>query len=161
MRLIKALLLAVAVGLASTAYALTDDEQVELAWAVEKGDVPVVEKFIKSGALNVNEPTFGWTWLQVAATKNQLEVAKVLVENGADLNYQHPVTKATAVAQAALSGSVKVVEYLLSKGADPNIKLRGNVSLLRVVRDEGMTDMAALLEKNGAVDDGCHEQKCF
>lgn len=161
MRMIKAMMLAAAMLLSSTAYALTDDEQVALSNAMDTGDVALVKKLIKSGSLDVNQPAMGWTWLHIAATKNQLEIAKVLVENGAELNVRHPMTKATPLAQAAMTGSTEVVKYLLSKGADPNIKLRANVSLLRAVRDEGMTEMAALLEQNGAVDDGCQDDKCF
>ena len=161
MRMIKAMMLAAAVLLSSTAYALTDDEQVALSNAMDNGDVALVKKLIKSGSLDVNQQAMGWTWLHIAATKNQLEIAKVLVENGAELNVRHPMTKATPLAQAAMTGSTEVVKYLLSKGADPNIKLRANVSLLRAVRDEGMTEMAALLEQNGAVDDGCQDEKCF
>lgn len=160
MRLIKAMMLAACVLLSSTAYALTDDEQVALSNAMDTGDVALVKNLIKSGSLNVNEPAMGWTWLHIAATKNQLEIAKVLVDNGADLSVRHRMTKATPLAQAALSGSTEVVKFLLSKGADPNVKLRANVSLLRAVRDQGLTEIAALLEQNGAVDDGCQE-KCF
>jgi ankyrin repeat protein len=99
--------------------------------------------------------------LQIAANKNQLEVVKLLVEKGADLNYKHPITKMTALALAALDGHKDVVAYLLSKGADPNIKLRGNVSIVRAVRDEGNTAMVDLLVKGGAKDDGCKDEKCF
>lgn len=161
MRLIKAIFLAATLVMANSALALTDDEQVELANAIEAGNVATVKRFIKDGIVDVNKPAFGWTWLQVAATKNQLEIVKVLVESGSDLGYRHPITKATALAQAALTDNKDIVAYLLSKGADPNVKLRANVALLRAVRDQGYTEMAALLEKNGAVDDGCHEEKCF
>lgn len=160
-RLMKAIFVAAALMLSSTAFALTDDEQVELAWAMDNGDVAVVQKLIKSGALDVNQPAFGWSWLHVAATKNQLAIAKLLVENGADLSVRHPMTKATPLAQAALSGSTEVVKYLLSKGADPNIKLRANVSVLRAVREQGTPEIATILEQNGAKDDGCQEEKCF
>lgn len=159
--MIKAMMLAAAMLLSSTAYALTDEEQVALSNAIDKGDVAYVKKLIKSGSLDVKQPAMGWTWLHIAATKNQPEIAKVLVENGAELNVQHRMTKATPLAQAAMSGSTEVVKYLLAQGADPNIKLRAGVSLLRVLRDQGMTDMAALLEQYGAVDDGCQEERCF
>lgn len=160
-KLIKASLLAITLLASAGAWALTDDEQVALATAIDKGDAAYVKKLIKSGSLNVNQMAMGWTWLHIAATKNQLEIAKVLVDNGAELNVRHNMTKATPLAQAALSGSTEVAKYLLDKGADPNIKLRANVSLLRAVRDQGMTDMAALLEQHGALNDGCQEERCF
>lgn len=161
MKMIKVMTLAAAMLLTSAAYALTDDEQVKLAVAIEQGDVGYVKQLIKSGSLDVKEPAMGWTWLHIAANKNQIEIAKVLLENGAEINVRHRITKATPLAQAAMSGNTEMVKYLLSQGADPNIKLRANVALLRAVRYLGLTEMAVLLEQHGAVDDGCQEQRCF
>jgi len=159
-RLIKVILLAIAVMASSTVYALTDEEQVELSTAIEQGDVANVKKFLDNG-LSPNDTAFAWSWLQVAANKNQIEVVKLMVERGANVNYKHPITKMTAVAFAAYNGNKDMVTYLISKGADPNIKLRGNVSLVRMSRDMGNQDMADFLMKNGALDDGCKEEKCF
>ena len=61
----------------------------------------------------------------------------------------------------AIAENQEVVKYLLSKGADPNTKMSRNVSLLRVIRDLGNTEMVAILEAAGAKDDGCHEEKCL
>jgi ankyrin repeat protein len=75
------------------------------------------------------------------------------------------MTKMTALALAAYDGYYDVVSYLLSKGADPNIKMRGNVSIIRAVRDLGDTPkvdkMIDILKKGGAKDDGCQEEKCL
>jgi ankyrin repeat protein len=84
-----------------------------------------------------------------------------MVERGANVNYKHPITKMTPVAFAAYNGNKDMVAYLISKGADPNIKLRGGVSLVRMSRDLGNEDMADFLMKNGTKDDGCKEEKCF
>ena len=62
---------------------------------------------------------------------------------------------------AAFDGYTEVVKYLASKGADWNLKLRGDVSIVRAVRDTGNTKMVDLLISFGAKDDGCKEEKCF
>lgn len=161
MKKIDALILAAALLLPSFAFALTDDEQVEYMSAVTEGNVAVVKKYIESGKTKVDEVFFGWTPLLSAASKHQLEVVKYLAEKGANLNYRHPITKMTAVAHAAFDGDVKLLEYLLQKGADPNIKMKGGVSVLRMARDEGQTAAVEVLLKHGAKDDGCQEEKCF
>jgi len=160
MKLVKALILSLALASPLTALALGSDEQVEFTEALGNGNVAVVKKYLDNG-VGINDQYFAWSALQIAANKNQLEVVKLLVEKGADLNYKHPITKMTALALAAVDGYTDVVSYLLSKGADPNVKLRGNVSIVRVVRDDGNTAMVDLLLKNGAKDDGCKEGKCF
>lgn len=159
MKLVKALILSLALAAPAAAFALDGDQQVEFTDALGNGNVAVVQKYLDNG-VNVNDQYFAWSALQIAANKNQLAVVKLLVEKGADLNYRHPITKMTALSLAAIDGYTDIVSYLLSKGADPNIKLRGNVSVVRVVRDDGNTAMVDLLMKNGALDDGCKD-KCF
>jgi ankyrin repeat protein len=88
-------------------------------------------------------------------------VLKYLVEKGGDVSYRHPITKLTAVMYAALENNLEMAEYLLQKGADPNVKLKGDVSIVRAARDDGHTQMVELLLKNGAKDDGCQDVKCF
>jgi ankyrin repeat protein len=160
MKLVKALILSLALAAPLSALALEGDQQVEYTDALGTGNVKVVKKYLDDG-LSVNEQFFAWSALHIAANKGQLEVVKLLVERGADLNYRHPITKMTPLAMAALDGYTDIVNYLLSKGADPNVKMRGNVSVLRAVRDSGNDQMVQLLESKGAKDDGCHEEKCF
>lgn len=160
MKFLKAWILAAVLALPYASYAMTDDQQVALSEAIEQGDAKTVAKVLDEG-VDINEKVFAWSWLQVASNKNQLPIVKMLVERGAELNYKHPITKMTALSLAAVDGHTDIVKYLLSKGADPNIKLRGNVSVVRVVRDEGNPEMVELLMQNGAKDDGCKEEKCF
>lgn len=163
MKLIKAMMLAALVALSTTAFAFTDDESVAYATALQEGNVAFIKKELDSGAVSVDERRafFGWSALQIAANRGQLAAVKVLVEHKANLNFQHEMTKNTALQLAAMNGYTDVVQYLASAGADINLKMRGDVALLRVVRDSGNTDMINLLVKLGAKDDGCREEKCF
>lgn len=158
---IKAWMLVAALVLPSAAWAYTDDEQVEFSSAVVEGNVAVVKKYLDAGTFKPNEKIFGWTPLLSAAAKQQPEVVKLLAERGADLNYKHPVTKMTAVAHATYENNLPLLELLLQKGADPNIKMKGGVSVLRMANDMGFAKAAELLTKYGAKNDGCQEEKCF
>ena len=100
------------------------------------------------------------TLSQIAANRGQLAVVKELVAHKPNLDYQHEMTKNTALHLAAMNGYKDVVEYLVSAGANPNLKMKGDVSIVRVVRDMGNTEMVDLLLKLGAKDDGC-EGECF
>lgn len=159
MKLIKVMLVTMAMVLPSVAFAINDEEQTEYITALGDGNIKVVQRYLDSSSENANLNAFAWSPLQIAVENDRLTVVKLLVERGADLNYKHPITKMTALSMAAYNGYTGVVEYLLSKGANPNIKMRGDVSIVRAVKDLGNTKMVDLLLKGGAKDDGC-EGKC-
>lgn len=160
MKMIKALFLGAVLLLPVAAFAMEGEQQVDYTEALRDGNVKKVKKYLDSG-LDVNEKFFAWSALQISANKNQLGVVKLLVDRGADVNYVHPMTKMSAGQMAAFDGYTEMVKYLSSKGADWNLKLKGDVSIVRVVRDTGNTKMVDLLVSLGAKDDGCKEEKCF
>lgn len=53
--------------------------------AISKGDVATVKKFVEYG-VNVNESKNGMTPLMYAARYNNAEIAKFLIEKGADIS---------------------------------------------------------------------------
>lgn len=160
MKMIKALILAVMMSTSMSLFAqVTDDEQVVFTEALRDGNVKVVKQFLATDA-GINDKYFGWTALQIAANQGQLEVVKVLIDKGADINYQHPISKNTALHLAALSNHPEVVTYLISKGADVNIKLLAGVSIIRPLREEGNIKMVDLLLAAGTKEEGC-EGECF
>lgn len=159
MKMIKLVLLAVTMAISLSAFALTDDEYLQYTEALREGNVKLVKKFLDQGT-SLNEKFFAWEALQIAANKNQFAVVKLLTERGANLNYQHPLTKMTALHFAAYADNKEMVAYLISKGADKNLKLRNNVSIIRALRDENRTDMVEYLLSQGVLDDGCKEGKC-
>jgi ankyrin repeat protein len=160
-RTIKASFLAVLLLLSTHVFAYTDDEQVEFCGAVVDGNIPVVKKYLDAGIMKVNDVFFGWAPVLSATEKGQVEMVKFLVERGANINYQHPITKLTPVATAAYDANNELLEWLLQHGGNPNIQMRGGISVLRVTRDEGRKATADILIKYGAKDDGCQDEKCF
>ncbi len=139
---------------------LNDDDHMRYTEALRDGNVKLVKKYLDTDA-KPNDKFFGWSALQIAATKGQLKVVELLIERGADLDYQHPISKNTAFHMAAFGGYSDVVKLLAAKGADVNIKMRADVSIIRAIRDEGNTKMVELLTSLGVRDDGCLEEKCF
>ena len=51
--------------------------------------------------VNLEDSYFAWTPFLMSAAKNQMEVMKFLKENGANMNYTHPVTRFNALHHAA------------------------------------------------------------
>lgn len=162
MNMIKGFLALIALCFSLNSFALSDEEYMEFTEALGNGNTKVVKKYVEANPKLVNEKFFAWEPLQMAATKGQFETVKYLVEKGADLNYVHPASKMTAFHLAAFDGYEDIVKYLAAKGADVNVKMKGGVSLIRVLKDEGArTDnMVKLLTSLGVSEEGC-EDKCF
>ena len=141
-------------------FALTDAEEIEFAGAVNEGKLPIVKKYIEGKKVDINVTYFAWSPFLMAAAKGQFQTVKYLAEHGADINYTHPLTKMNAFHHAAFDGRTDMVKYLVSKGADINKKMKGGVSIVRIVKEKGDTKMADLLLSLGVSEEGC-EDKCL
>jgi ankyrin repeat protein len=141
-------------------FALTDAEEIEFAGAVNEGKLPIVKKYIEGKKVDINATYFAWSPFIMAAAKGQFQTVKYLAEHGADINYTHPLTKMNAFHHAAFDGRTDMVKYLVSKGADINKKMKGGVSIVRIVKEKGDTKMADLLLSLGVSEEGC-EDKCL
>ena len=62
------------------------------------------------------------TPLSHAVTKGQVEIVKLLLERGADVNYIHSLGGGTCLTDAAMNGSASIVSLLLDHGAKVDIK---------------------------------------
>ncbi|MBP7881515.1 MAG: ankyrin repeat domain-containing protein [Candidatus Methylopumilus sp.] len=160
MKMVKALMMVIALSIPFAASAMEGEQQVKYTEALRDGNVKLVKKMLDSG-VDVNEKFFAWSAIQVASNKGQLAVVKLLVQKGADVNYQHPMTKMTAFHLAAYENFPELVKFLAANGADLGLKLRGDVSIVRAVRDAGNPKMAELLLSLGVSEDGCKDEKCF
>jgi len=160
MQWIKTALLALALCASINVSAMTDDEEAVWREAVVNGDMKTVKEFVKNDASAVNEKIFGWSPLQMAANVNQLEVAKYLISKGAELDYMQPYAHHTAFHVAAFKQFTDMTTLLAKSGADVNVKLRNNLSLIQFFRDEGDEKMIEHLGTLGVKDDGCKGEYC-
>jgi ankyrin repeat protein len=161
MKFLNTLLAAFVLSFSINAMAVNDDDAIEFVEAITSGNLKIVKKYVESDATNVNYKSFAWSPIQMAANKNQLEMVKYLVSKGGDLNYIHPLSHNTAFHLAVFNGHTDMVKLLAASGADINIKLKAEVSILRAVQDAGDTKMAELLTSLGVKNDGCQEERCF
>lgn len=99
--------------------------------AAREGDVERLEALLAAGG-DPNRPDgrfTGWTPLQHAVHKRQLEAARVLLDRGARVD-EHRVPGATALIMSAAYGDTPMVRLLLSRGANPRAEAPGGVTAL-------------------------------
>lgn len=89
--------------------------------ATRDDDRGTLARLLRSGASPDEGSTDGVTPMFEAIEQNNLEVVRMLVEAGADVNRESLCRgrKLSPLQKAAVHGSVPIVRYLLEKGADP------------------------------------------
>jgi hypothetical protein len=95
---------------------------VDLQTAVITDNIEAVKQHIAVGSdLNEKDPFGGSSPLITAAIFDKPEMAKLLIDAGADINFQNN-DGSTALISAAFFGRPEIVQMLLEKGADKTIK---------------------------------------
>jgi len=90
--------------------------------AAIQGNLEAVQQHIKAGSnLNEKEPSRGSSPLITAVVFGQTEVARALIEAGAEVNFQNN-EGSTALHSAALFCRAEIVKLLLENGADKTLK---------------------------------------
>lgn len=96
--------------------------KMELQAAVMSGDLAVVKQHIKAGTdLNAKEAFSGSTPLVTAATFNKTDIAKALIDGGADLTITNN-DGSTPLHTAAFFCRVEIVQMLLDAKVDKSVK---------------------------------------
>ena len=93
--------------------------------AIESGDIETVKEMISSGAVDVNEFDSISSFLHTAATFNQIEIAKFLIEKGIDVNMLNH-TGLTALSRAVRKGNFEMVKLLCESGAKLDVSTSEN-----------------------------------
>ena len=141
--------------------ALNDDQELEFTGAVNEGDLKTVKMYVETTDVKIDDSYFAWTPFLMTAAKGQLKVMEYLVSKGANITYTHPITEFNALHHAAFNGHKAMVDYLVKIGIDKTKNLKGDVSIIRALKEDGKVNMAKYLLSIGFKDEGCQEKRCF
>ena len=121
----------------------------KLAYAVKNNDREYLSGIIKS--INVNQTDeAGTPILLLAAERGFVDVVKLLIENGADINVMNAVGH-TAINRAVFFGKNEVIDLLLAKNADVNkTDSRFALTPLMAAARKNRFQIGEKLIKNGA-----------
>lgn len=111
--------------------------------AARKGDAAAVKAFLDKG-VDVNAKTrYGATALSYACDKGHVEVAKLLIERGANLNVRDTFYGEVPIGWALSRGHVEIVKLLLDKGAAGIERVLmsgaqdGNLEIVKIALEKG------------------------
>ena len=122
-----------------------------------EGDVQKVKELLAKGV----DPNHRFQHLQrefqpyetplIAAAENgHLEIVKLLMEAGADIDAQNTYNSQSALFKAVLNRHRNVVDYLLDKGADPMSDEHFGLNILMLAIKQDDFNLVKLLIKYGA-----------
>jgi tetratricopeptide (TPR) repeat protein len=116
--------------------------------AVHKGDIKKVQELLDKGA-DINEWNYG-TALVFAASENKLDIAKLLIERGADMNALGK-NGWTALGCAAQGSYGDMVDLLIAKGADIDRAIEGLKTTAAWSRSMGVNNDAKISQGMGLI----------
>jgi ankyrin repeat protein len=119
-----------------------------LAWV---GNAPAIAALLSQKPRSIaDRDRYGGTALHVAVGYEHMEVVKLLLAKGADVNDNANRDQVTPLHIAAGSGYMDIVDLLLANGADIHIKNKYGQTPLDVADCKGMTDVAYLLREHAS-----------
>ena len=80
-----------------------------------------LNKYIKNGG-NLDFKFEGKTLLRSCCIKNHIDLVKILIENGADINLESGSFNTTPLMYSASNGFIEITEFLIDNGADLELK---------------------------------------
>src|ERR671922_1514990 len=122
-----------------------------LALAAYVGQKDAAEYLLSRGAdpNSVAKNETGFTALTGAVSQNHNEIARLLIKNGANVNYVYE-GGFTPLMHAAAAGNGELVKILVDGGADPTTKNSEGKTALAFARENKHYDVVELLNKHGA-----------
>lgn len=120
--------------------------------AIVMGQKGFVQDWLVRNPLRVNARTIegrDQPLLYFAAIMGDLEIARLLLEHGADVNGTHK-GGTTVLFHAAESGRTEIVRFLIQQGADVNRTSRYGLAPLHAAAHKGNLTVAKMLVESGA-----------
>jgi ankyrin repeat protein len=124
-----------------------DDGFTPLGLACYFGRFEVARYLVLKGA-DVNLPSnngFQVFPLHSAAAGNYTDIARMLIDNGAQVNIRQQAG-ATPLHSAAQNGNLELLILLLEHGAEINVRMEGGKLPADVAREKGFNEIAEILE---------------
>lgn len=97
--------------------------------------------------------TTGAEWKDMfhAAIEGDLEMVRLQLDQGVDIDYAHPEMQSTALVEACLAGHREIAHLLLDRGADPLLASdMEECTPIEAARRSGLDDVVLRLRSVGA-----------
>lgn len=116
--------------------------------AIKNGNLDKINEYVLNG-FNINQKIKGDTILYLAISAKKFEIAKYLIEKGADINANNK-TGESILFLVLKFNNLDMIKYLVENGADINAKNKDDLSVLQISIIYKKFDIAKYLIQKGA-----------
>ncbi|MBK8397606.1 MAG: ankyrin repeat domain-containing protein [Leptospiraceae bacterium] len=124
--------------------------QERLEAAIQAGDLEDTKKAIADKADLEAELQKNITPLELAIKKNKLDIVKLLIEKGANVNPTKAESGYTPLHVAAINNRLEIAKYIIEKGSNINAQTKFGTTPLHHAAEKGSYEVAQLLIEKGA-----------
>jgi uncharacterized protein len=117
--------------------------------AAYRGELKKVRDLLQEGANPDARDSFGGTALHAAMFQKNMEVVKVLLDHGCDINAQGTGNGYTPLHDAVWAENGEAVNLLLDRGARTNLKGKDGLTPYAKAQKEGKTKILRIFESRG------------
>ena len=155
----KSYLLLFIVLLISSGYTMSQEGS-DLINAVAYQDLDKVKELVEAGVdINYQEETAGATALIMTAMYNFGDIARYLIEKGADVSIKGNTGYTALMASAGMSE--EIFDLLVANGADMNVKLEDGTSTFMLSISGVMSDFVGFKNAKKLLDNGADVDESF
>ncbi len=123
--------------------------QQELHQAAHKGDIESVKRLLKNNPDPDKRDSFGGTALHAAMFQENMEIVRILIDYGFDVNVQGPANGYTPLHDAVWANNLEAVKLLLKHGAKADIKGKDGLTPYSKARQEGKEEIIKYFNSKG------------
>jgi uncharacterized protein len=135
--------------LATRSFGANGDPGLTLPEAAEQGDLKTVAALVQKSDVNSAKGD-GMTALHWAAYRDDLDMARVLIQAGANVNAANRLKAVTPLLIASNAGNAAMIDLLLKSGADANLANTLGTTPLMLAAASGKSDAVKTLLDHGA-----------
>jgi ankyrin repeat protein len=121
-------------------------QNAEIHKAAYNGDINKVRELLQKGVKPDERDSFGGTALHAAMFQKNIQIVKLLLQNGFDINAQGTQNGYTPLHDAVWANNLEAAKLLLDEGAKTNLKGKDGLTPLGKAKNEKKTEIVKYFE---------------
>ena len=124
-------------------------QNAEIHKAAYNGDINKVRELLQKGVKPDERDSFGGTALHAAMFQKNMQIVKLFLQNGFNINAQGTQNGYTPLHDAVWANNLEAAKLLLDEGAKTNLRGKDGLTPFGKAKNEGKTEIVKYFESRG------------